>query len=175
MSELYLSTNEKNIFRKEHNWCNFHNKYLRNASSCGQYTSNSDVDLGKLIYFTLIEKQRNLSGPEKELQKMLEELRKDDYKTYAELGHYYKIHFNDEESQKYMFYYFKTAADKGCAESQYNTAICFLNGWGVQKDEKKVIEYMVNSKKSGYWQAAYWLGIYYHEKMILVLQYQIIQ
>lgn len=154
---------EKNIFGKERDWCSFSEKHLANDQICVQFTSCADVSVGKLMYFTFIEQERPLSEEEKELQTRLKALRDTDSSTYANLGDYYMNRFNDPESNRFAFYYYKTAADKGHITAKYNTALCYLNGRGVTKDEKKLIKYMSDAAWCGHWPAAYWLGYYYQQ------------
>ena len=52
----------------------------------------------------------------------------------------------------------KTAADKGHKKAQYRLGMCYKEGYGVDKDRKKVFVLFQKSAKQGYAKAQYQLA-----------------
>ena len=48
------------------------------------------------------------------------------------------------------FKYYKLSADFGDRQAQYNVGAVYANGWGVEKDTKKAIDYMIKSARQGF-------------------------
>lgn len=57
--------------------------------------------------------------------------------------------------------YFKTAADEGNAEAEYDLAFCYLASQGVEEDDFAAVKWLQKSADQGFAQAEYSLGYCY--------------
>ena len=60
-----------------------------------------------------------------------------------------------------LFEAYLLAAENGDAEAQYNVGVCYSNGYGVEQDASKAVEWYKKSAEQGYVYAQYNLGICY--------------
>lgn len=61
-------------------------------------------------------------------------------------------------SPEETFKQYREEAEGGASWAQYNTALCYLYGYGTQKDEKKALEYLIKSADQKYVNAYLILG-----------------
>ncbi|ORY32717.1 kinase-like protein [Rhizoclosmatium globosum] len=75
------------------------------------------------------------------------------------LEHNFNRKSNEDLAETVMS--FQMAADKGCAVAQYNLALCYLNGRGVDKSIAKAVEWYHKSADQGFAAAQYNLALFY--------------
>lgn len=59
--------------------------------------------------------------------------------------------------------YLKRAADKGWAEAQYMLALCYKDGYGVEKDPRETVKWAEKAANQGHVEAQYLIGVCYLE------------
>jgi len=69
----------------------------------------------------------------------------------------------EQQSQSKTFECYKKAAEQGRAVAQYNLAICYVNGIGIEKDEKQAVEWYKKAAAQGYAKAQCNLGVCYEK------------
>ena len=60
----------------------------------------------------------------------------------------------EKDEQKAVEWYQK-ATEQGHASVQYNLALCYENGTGVEKDEQKAVEWYQKAAEQGYASAQF--------------------
>ena len=63
--------------------------------------------------------------------------------------------------QKEAYTWFQKHAEEGDASAQYQTAMCFLHGVGVEKDEEQFLHWLTKSAEQEYGEALTTMGIHY--------------
>lgn len=56
---------------------------------------------------------------------------------------------------------FRTEAEKGNADAQFNLGVCYANGDGVTRDESKAVDLYIKASAKGHIKAAYKLGVHF--------------
>ena len=99
----------------------------------------------------------------------------DQFGAQFELGDIYLRGYGKQQDLRKAFSLFRKAAEGGHIEASTDCGRCFLYGWGIDKDEKIGLEWLMSAAKNGSGRALYEIGKYYyiHEQYskILALDY----
>lgn len=88
--------------------------------------------------------------------------------AYYELGNYYYARAETEEHLAQVFSYYKKAAEASVADAMNNLADMYLNGEGIDVNEKEAYFWFSQAAKLGVAEAKFTLGIM-HEQCLGVL------
>ncbi|MDE7159698.1 MAG: sel1 repeat family protein [Muribaculaceae bacterium] len=99
--------------------------------------------------------ERKYEGYSEERLKKIIDDNPSNLEAYAELGrHYMELGWSDTITQdKYWALgceNFKRAGERGHAIAQYNVGVCYINGWGVEKDENEAYKWWMMGASQGY-------------------------
>ena len=70
-------------------------------------------------------------------------------------------HYKREEKFSQAFELYMKSAKQGFAPAQVNLSRCYENGWGVEKDNHKAVEWLTTAAEQGYAIAQHFLGFHY--------------
>lgn len=76
-----------------------------------------------------------------------------------ELGNCLNTMGNDEEA----FQWYVKAAEQGCDKGQYNLAVCYRDGAGVDKDQEEAFKWFLKASEQGHDLAQYNLAVCYRD------------
>ncbi len=88
-----------------------------------------------------------------------------DYLAQIEYGNYILEHQDIEnavQESSMAVKWFRQAAEQGMAKAQYNLALCYYNGKGIEKDYVKATEWYSKAAEQGYAEAQHNLGACYY-------------
>ena len=82
-------------------------------------------------------------------------------KGNPEAQYYLGLHFEAENNMAEAAQWFRKAADQGDLDAQYKLGVCYENGTGVPRDDKKAFDCYRNSAEKGIVDAQFSLGACY--------------
>lgn len=75
--------------------------------------------------------------------------------------------FDEAEDLEQAYKNYLHAAELGNADGMYNVGLYYLNGWYVDEDEDKAIEWLTKAANAGHSDAANDIGVHYHNAAYL--------
>lgn len=81
------------------------------------------------------------------------------------------VYYERKENYKKALYWYEKAEKQGCGEAIFTIGEFYMDGKGVEKDEKKGFEYWVKAAKYGYDIAMVWVGNCYWFGFVVDIDY----